>query len=266
MGRQCIRCGSDIGFPNVRLARRANERGPLFIRAVQSRRAGSTSAAQDRLRALARTAGNCTVVMNRRLGTLFSWITGDDPLLHPYHRQVERGRPPGDDDWNAVRESAEAAVLPYCYQEINFAALSPDGRGMDYYGPYLVTLKLDLVAHRTTLFEENPYFFFKHHGVLTGTRPPVGYRARWRERRSIAIAKLGDAARADPTLPIEDLIMGANGDAPSCDFIEAHIYGTIHRDCIQRVEGPLPADPVEREFWRLLQQTLHSRGVEVKQV
>ncbi len=169
----------------------------VFVEAVQARNGASTRRDRARLRTLSRVASRSSIVMNRRLGPLYDWITGSDPLLRTFHRQVELGRPPGEDEWNAQREAAESAVLPYCYQDISFAALSPDGRGLNYYGPYIVTLDPKLIGHRTSLFERNPFYFLRMHGVVAGTLPPVGRRSRWRQRRCLALAKLAGAALAN---------------------------------------------------------------------
>ena len=47
-----------------------------------------------------------------------------------------------------------------------------------------------MIAHRTTVFEENPFHFSRRHRLsLTQTIPP-GYRAVWESRQEIAKAKL----------------------------------------------------------------------------
>ena len=265
-GRVCLVCDLDIGFPNVRAAQTEEERAAMFKRFVSAWKDAKTAGLQARVRGLVQLAKVSQIIMNRRLGPLFHWLSGDDPYYRTFHHQVAMGRQPKKDDWDPQRGTAESAVNPYCYQDISFAALSPDGRGLSYYGEYTVTLKNEIVAQRASLFEKNPFLFLHEHNIVGGKAVPHGYRATWYERRNIAVAKLTKEVIAKPHLADEEIFLGPDGKLPDCDFIEVHIHGDIHREAIASVEGPRPVDPIELIFWDKIKTVLTNQGAVVKEV
>lgn len=146
------------------------------------------------------------------------------------------------------------------------AALSPNGRGMEYYGPYLVKLNLDLIKNRLSLFEENPFYFCKKNNIISGTTVSAGHRCTWKNRGSLAVAKLESKVSADMSEEaIENALMEQRGNFADCDFIEAHIFGSIHVQCIESVSGPVPTDPADKLIWDLVKLRLSDLGAEVEE-
>jgi hypothetical protein len=190
--------------------------------------------------------------MNRSLGALSNWLNGDSPMFYSFHHQVQyQGRTPTETEWDQQRGAAEAAINPIYYQELNYAALTLDGLGMTYYGPYSVTLKSVTIDERASVFEQNPFYFNERHHVTAGRAPPLGYRATWDGRGRLAVAKLQANIPAGCLADgFADILMEPRRSASDCDFVEVHIFGPINRLGIERIVGPEPSNRIERQVWK----------------
>lgn len=206
--------------------------------------------------------------MNRSLGALSSWLNGPSELFLTFHNQVKHlGRTPDETEWDQQREAAEAAINPFYYQELNFAALTLDGRGMLYYGPYSVTLKSVTIEDRASVFERNPFYFNKIHHVVAGQAPPSGYRSSWEERGRLAVAKLqADIMPGCTEIQFPDILMEPRRSESDCDFVEVHIFGPVNRLGIERIVGPEPTSRPDRLIWKQVARKAREYGaiVEVK--
>lgn len=264
--RECAVCNTDAGFPNVRVAMREYEAVALEVRynhAFESADARNVSAELGNFEAA---VGVSKAVMNRSLGALSSWINGPTELFLSFHNQVKHlGRVPGETDWDQQREAAEAAINPYCYQELNFAALTLDGRGMIYYGPYSVTLKSVTIEDRASVFEQNPFYFNRVHHVVAGQSPPTGYRSTWEKRGRLAVAKLhADITAGCDTDQFPNILMEPRRSESDCDFVEVHIFGPINRLGIERIVGPKPTGRVDSLVWKQLARRAKELGAVVE--
>jgi hypothetical protein len=262
--RNCPVCNNDAGYPNVRLADSAEE-----IQALEARINDAMVSAQGRrttaeLNSFALAASSSKAIMNRRLDTLQSWLNSNNPLFISYHQQVRAGaRLPEDSEWDQQRISAENTISPNFFEHLSCGALSLDLTGLDYYGPYCVVLKEDLISHRASVFEENPFDFNRKHGVISGQPPPRGYRASWGRRAQLAVSKLNAKVKSgmgDVDFP--DILMERRRNEPDCDFIEVHIYGPIHYAAIERVSGPIPRERSEKAIWKQVKRKLTTLGAQ----
>jgi hypothetical protein len=248
------------------MAERRSEVSALERRVAQSRASAEALGKEKELEAFAEAVRGSYAIMNRFLGPLSSWITGNSPLFLSYHRQVEAGRIPNGTEWDEQRAAAEAAINPYCFRELNFAALSLDPTGMTYYGPYAVVLREITIEDRASVFEENAFFFNRRHTVVAGTSPPLGYRAPWATRDRLAVAKLYakvGASSGEKEFP--EILLEGRRDQPDCDFIEVHIYGPINRAGIERVSGPKPKRRQDQALWRQISRVLRDIDVTVEE-
>src|ERR1700722_10848443 len=129
--RECAVCNTDAGFPNVRVARREREADALTARYSDAIVSAEARGALPELKSFEAAVGTSKAVMNRSLGALSNWLNGPSELFLTFHKQVKYlGRVPHETEWDQQREAAEAAINPYYYQELNFAALTLDGRGL----------------------------------------------------------------------------------------------------------------------------------------
>lgn len=128
-------------------------------------------------------------------------------------------------------------------------------------------LKEQMIAHRTTVFEENPYYFATRHRLALTDTFPAGYRATWERRGDVAKVKLypklsAATKRSDyPTILMPDGTSAANSD-----YIEVHLYGPFTRAAIQKLIGPTPRSREDKMIWRKLKRDAQKAGITVEEV
>jgi hypothetical protein len=174
-----------------------------------------------------------------------------------------RRTPPTRLGLGSARISAENTVSPNFYNELSYGALSLDSFGMEYYGPYCVVLNEQLIAHRASVFEENPFEFNRRHSVISGQMPPAGHRAPWARRDQLAVGKLAakiTSGMRDADFP--DVLIEPRRAEADCDFIEVHIYGPIHKAAIKHVTGPVPTMRPDRAIWNQVKRKLKDLGAD----
>jgi hypothetical protein len=265
--RLCDVCQSDVGFPNVRAAQSPTERAQLRIRIRAAYEIARSRTAQREFSALGNIAGKSRATFNRRLASLHTWLMSESPLFINFFGQIAAGRIAQDNTWDRQRASAENAISPHFYRDLSIAALTTSLSDLSYYGPYKITLREELIAHRSTVFEKNPFFFCKEHTIVAGEDAPFGYRAEWRHRGALAKAKLGHkVAPGMSASNLADLLTERRGNAPDCDFIEVHIFGPIHRAAIERLEGPRPIDSADILIWSQVCRIIQEAGGQVKEI
>ena len=257
-----------MGFPNVRLAERADERKALNIRLQNAKTSAKARGVESTLEAFGVAVASSRTVLARDLGTLHSLLKSDNLLYISFHQQVRsNSRIPEDNKWDRGRTAAESTINPHFFDQINFACLSLDGVGTSGYGAYHITLKDKLIERRTTFFEENPFVFCERHRIVAGNAPPLGYRATWEDRRSLAMAKLQHNLSGTTTGDQFPGILVERGAAPGCgDFIEAHIYGPLHRATIEKVIGPRPRKGPDLAIWKSVLKILRDNGAVVEEL
>ena len=93
------------------------------------------------------------------------------------------------------------------YEEhIQYAALSPDGRGLVSYGPVAVRWEVvpSYLDRRISLFQEDSFIFYDQFKLGDrGATVPPGYRAIWDDRAKLVAAKFASrltAATAEGSL------------------------------------------------------------------
>jgi hypothetical protein len=160
-----------------------------------------------------------------------------------------------------IRGSIDAMMFPHYHEEIRFAALSLDRRGVTSYGAYTVVIDTQKIHLRSTVFEGNSLHFFRQH-VPGWTPPPPGFRAVWEHRAKLTLAKLG--ARIKPETTTDDfsgLLLHCDGDRDKDDFVEVHIYGPISRRSIESVFGPKPKKKQDKVLFEKLRESLDDINV-----
>lgn len=265
--RTCPMCGQDAGFPNVRLAGSDRERAAVTERLARGQVSADTRNSRVQLDAFGQAVLQSRAVMNRSLGALHSWVNGANPLFISFHQQVRsQSRGPQDNEWDRQRISAENTISPLFFDSLNIGALCLGAVGMEYYGPYTIFLKENLIAHRSSAFEENPFFFNQRHAVISGKDPPPGYRAVWLERDRLAMAKLHPKITSETTpADFPSILLESRGGESDCDFIEVHIYGPLHMGAIEHVAGPKPSGD-DALLWRNIKRKMASQGTTVEEV
>jgi hypothetical protein len=263
--RHCLACGSDVGFPNVRFAMSQEEQNALAARVLSARKVATENGTIGTLDDFGRAVSQSRTIMVRYLTDLQRVVQQDRQLFVTYHKQVASGqRVPEQNEWDPARTAVESLIHPHYYNEISWAALSLNMLGATSYGGYHITLKEHFVAHRATVFEENPFYFCSRHQVVAGALPPAGFRATWEKRGDLAIAKLqpfitGTMQPSD----FDALLLKDGAHTGDVDCIEVHIFGPIHRAAIEAVVCERPSNAADAAIWASVKGDLISLGATV---
>ncbi len=255
---RCPGCMIDVGYPNVRAAENQEEQKALDRRYLRAQSLAKGRGCSDNLDRFRDAVGQSQAVICRPLSLLQTMISSETQLYATFHQLVRaEARIPADNEFDKRRLAVDTVLFPYYHEEVRFAALTLDGRGLTSYGGYSVVLHNSQIAKRATVFEENSFSFCRRHRVQATEPLPLGYRATWQKRGTLAAAKLHD--RLNPDTPPEEfpriLIKIAETTAED-DFIEVHIYGPIHRGGIDRVIGPRPVNRADRTIQADLRRKL----------
>ncbi|HKQ08540.1 MAG TPA: hypothetical protein VJ464_25690 [Blastocatellia bacterium] len=196
---------------------------------------GATPAVNDFEKAIA----DSKAVISRSQGELQRLATSDHELYTTYYKLIEAEvRLPKGDNWDKLRAVADSALFPNYKEQIRFAALALDGKGLFNYGECAIVLRTDYIAHRASVFEENSVMFMKHHKISMwkSDKLPLGYRATWDERGKLCVAKLYKSIDAG-TRPDEysTLLLRQGATSEDDQFVEAHIYGPMTIRTVEQV-------------------------------
>lgn len=206
-------------------------------------------------------------VIARPLGWLDDISRDDTRSSTTYHREVMSGaRLPQENSWDNGRTAVESTIMPNYHHLISFASLSLDGRGLEAFGPFSVTLRDVMVSERSSVFEENPFHFCRRHRVISGEAPPAGYRATWATRGDLAAAKLH--YKIESGMADHDFIKLLTTDGPTTgdpDYIEVHIFGNIHRRAIERIRAPGNLRGSDKIIWHKIRSRLVGIGVIIEE-
>ncbi|NQT12923.1 MAG: zinc ribbon domain-containing protein [Planctomycetes bacterium] len=263
--RSCPVCGHDVGFPNVRAAAVREETEALTAReesALHNAEARGCAHVVEQFRNAVR---NSQAAVCRPISPLQVLVSSDNELYATFSKLVRaQARLPKSNEMDQIRVAIDATLFPYYHEEIRFAALTLDGRGVTNFGDYTMVLATRTIERRASVFEENSVYFFQRR-VKAWTPPPPGHRAVWDDRDKLAGAKLADRIDKD-TIPDDFAkLLVHPGAAPEDDeFIEVHVYGPIHRRGIERVVGPKPKRKKDQVIQADLRRKLGEVGIRLE--
>ena len=259
--------------PNVQIARKI--RHALDRRFDATRDAAATESRAPLFEALVQVGLECKPVVAIEVNFGTSLFETARAFYASYAQQVRGGlRAPATDTNDAHRRIVDTLIYDGYGEDICFAALSLDGRGVTSWGSIYLELDPATVAYRSTVLEENAYFFVRNHDLTLQTLPNrvdilAGYLAEWDERHKLVAAKLAPRASALPNPPdfATTLISPGSGRA-DVDFLEVHIYGTFNYQAVASVRalGAQYTQPINAlqfaAFTHLVQQA-SGRPVEI---
>jgi hypothetical protein len=260
---RCPCCGTDAGFPNVKMA--SADAAMLAQRAGDARLRADTRGAGSALTEFAQAVNASHAVANVDVDFLHKLLTDEKTLYTAYGKLIAAGaRAPASVENDQQRTAVDGLLFGVCGAEIAYAALALDGRGLGSYGLVSLELRDVALAERASVLEENGYFFVQRHRIVPGDLLPGGYRAPWNTRREVAVAKLADRINA-ATTPSEHarLLLSSDGvDRRKDDFVEVHIYGPFNRRAIERITVLVkPASPQERQRLKGVRKTAKQLGI-----
>ncbi len=141
------------------------------------------------------------------------------------------------------RKRVDAVLSPFYEEEICFAALTLDNRGIHAeYGPAAVILKSASMAECATVFEENQIAFLRN--VSRKLPPgdfglfdeiPPKFLATWRDRALLAAAKAVESGRLFQPDSFADLLLPRNSRGLASDWLEVRHFGSVSWDLIEEI-------------------------------
>lgn len=158
----CSRCGHLIGYPNRRTAEA--ERNQLWDRYKAAREDAERRGIRPLLDKLEDLAGRSLPVIGMDFRACDDILRADK--YRNYHQRVASGeRDPASEQDHADRVMVGERLFPMYGQHIAYAALSPDGRGLQNYGPVAVRWQVTptYLGRRASLLEENSFIFYDSH-------------------------------------------------------------------------------------------------------
>ena len=235
----CPTCGTHAGFPNVREVSSASEKEALerrFNKAIKDAQADGRGV---RLEELSQASKATRAVIAIDLDYLAGFITNDETLYSSYGLLVSGEIRKAASSLNdKKRRGVEGFFFGSYANEIRYAALSLDGKGLSSFGPFTLVLKDIAVKARATLLEENTYKFYDKFKADIPDNFPRGFRAVWGERNKLAVAKLADRITVTTTNDnFPGILLSCTGDRKTDDFIEVHIYGAFDNTAVEAVFG-----------------------------
>lgn len=244
---RCLKCNYDIGVPNQRELQTSEE-----VEALQNRYNQAVQQTQQYLSQLNQleqlVAQNSKAVINTSAKLLDDFLSSETLLMSNYGLQVAgETRKVAEMKNDRQRCITESALFGSYANEIRYAALSLDHKGLISYGSCSVTVDEFTARYKATVLEENSFdFVAKHPETLIESTPPKGYRATWEKRHLLATAKLASKITLKPQNWAE-LLLKSNGDRQQDEFMEVHIYGAFDKQAVTTVAVPKqPKNETER--------------------
>lgn len=202
-------------------------------------------------------------VVTRYSTELFRLATSEDELYASFYGQLQAGaRTPSEGFWDGVREVVDSKLFGFYKNHIRFAALALNRRGFCHYGDCFVTLRDDMIAHRSTVFEENSVMFMHQRNLGITSALPDGFMAPWQNRGRLALAKYAGALSAEMVASDFPAVLASEGvNAEEDAFIEVHIYGPLSIRTVADVSVHAGSTDIRQEA---LQIKLTNFGITLK--
>ncbi len=264
--RYCPVDQTDVGFPNVRAAETPEEAGALDARYTLATQDAQVRGCLRTLEDFGRAVLGSKAVICRSLSIVQYLVSNDSALYNTFHQQVAaEARIPEDNFWDRARSAVNATLFPHYQDEMGFAMLSLNDRGLTTFGPYVIVLREAPIASRSSVFERNSVVFFQEMvDTKVGDALAPGYRAAWAQRDRLAMAKCyGQIGSATAAGDYSSILVKPGPTPQDEEFIEVHIYGPIHRRAIEKVVGPPPRRG-ERPIYKDLERKLRECGASLE--
>ncbi len=246
--QRCPHCGLPGLFPNVTIALR--EQSFLQNRYDKAKSNAVTSGVIANVDDFEKTLHKSCAVMNRSTTALLRLVESDFEVYASYYQLSSSIRIQSGDIWDSRRQPADSIFFTGYHEEIRFASLSLDSIGIANYGECSLVFRENMIAHRTSVFEENTTTYYMKNDIKDADSIPKGYRAIWADRAKLCIAKL--ASKIDTTTTpaqYSNILMHERAIPTGEDeFVEVHILGSMTIRTIEEVTfNPIPTTLNKRD-------------------
>jgi hypothetical protein len=229
---QCPHCGHTGPAPNVKAAGLPEEKEALDRRYRAALGDADSRGCRVAVDAFAAALAGSKAVINCHFAEAERLASSDGNFYASYYERLRGGlHGPYGDAWDLLRKVADVTLFTNYEDKIHFAALSLDGVGVRSYGECSLVLREPMIAHRTSVFEENSAAFLGKRQRLQR-----GFRAPWADRMKLCVAKLSAQVEAGTAAAQFPALLLFQGGTPEEDrFVEVHIWGSLSIRTCERV-------------------------------
>tara|TARA_B100000315_G_scaffold231474_1_gene242801 strand:- start:2801 stop:3646 length:846 start_codon:yes stop_codon:yes gene_type:complete len=264
--RTCLACETNVGFPNVRVAENMDNIEAIKKRVEEANVSTKARKCDQILKDFGEKVSFSKAIRCLSLSVAKQVLESDNELFSTFYQKVaSKQKVPQNNEWDRARESVESKLFPGYHSEIHCAFLSLTNNILGNYGDCGLILKEEAIADRATVFEKNPILFFEEF-LIAGRKPvPHGYRSIWRQRNMIAMAKLHPKFSDSTTCNDYSSILYCDSKKnEETDFIEVHIFGTLHRRSVEHVIVKAAKSKADKVIQRSLKNSLGEIGVSLE--
>jgi len=263
----CPHCGRPGIYWNVLAAEDPAEEAELMDRYEQAKAEATARGVAKQFTSFELALANSRAVIARPESEVLRLASSTRQLYATYYQLIDAGvRLPDSDEWDNLRELADVVLFAKYKDSIRFATLSLNGIGLSNYGSCSVVLKDEMIAHRTSVLEENSALFVQRHRIEISKFPdiPKGRRATWTDRAKLCVTKLSKKLTA--TTRPEDysgILLKQGATSNDDEFVEAHIFGPITVLSMQRIIITEPDEGKKSVIRRAIEAKLSAHNVPV---
>ncbi len=235
--RNCPTCASDAGAPNVRACHTDENINALIARYEDSLARASErgySNEFNELESLVKAKSGVVVAMN----SLMARNLVDDPnfVYLNYEKLVgSKVRKPANSSNDRHRTGVGGILFGSYADSIIYGVLSLTEEGLPTYGVVYCRLRSVTIDKRTSFLEKNSYSFVEEHDIKPGGNIPDGYRACWKYRHNLVLAKMANHFSTGQTeSDWQAILIQSDGKERMNDnFVEAHIFESFDINAIE---------------------------------
>ena len=241
----CLKCGHDLGAPNVNMVSTEEEINALQKRyedALNEAGLNGTGKIINEFELYFNT--HAKAIKNLPFAVLHAAAVYDTDY-QSYYRSVELGQrsiaKPTDDQKRSVLDS----FLYGSYgKDMNYATLTLNNKGLYSYGDCAIIFNEDSIKFRSSVLEENSYKFVETHKInFELLNIPPGYRSTWQNKLKLTIAKLYKRFKTNTIeADFASIVLHCNGDRDLDQFLEVHIYKELTNLAVRAVFIPVPGN------------------------
>lgn len=256
----CPHCSQPLLFPNVSLAEKEDEVEKLekkYVTVVEFCKKNGLSTIFQQFEEACK---NSVAVLRCEPNRMFKQIASGTDIFSTYHDleslrlRLERSTP---HDWEKLRPQAEIELLGTSkhLDQLHYACISLDGKGVKSYGRCNIELKESMIQHRASCFEGNSALIYEHlHNFSSILRSP------WGTRSKLCVSKIGlNFSNSTVIGDFPSLICRQNTSTveDNSEFVEVQVFGTITSHTFQQVEVSLSElNHDEKILWKAVEEKL----------
>ena len=227
----CPHCHRPGRSPVVAMASRADEKQKLEERYQVAKQDYASAGLEARALDYEKVVDGSTAVITRSFNEVMRLCYSQDEVYTTFYQRANSGQlVSSNESWDRCRAIADNILFgDQIKVKVRFAALTLTNEGLPHYGDCSLVLRTDMIAHRTSVFEENSVVFIKQRNISStdDSTLPAGHRAVRNDRSKLAVIKASVAGDDFSGEPAATLMKSGVAGGIDDVFIEVHIFGDI---------------------------------------